>query len=176
MKLVWRGLRRPAVPAEVAAAISAGEGSDDRLLAWARADGAPVTVVAGTTHLYAVTDSGDVVLARPWHLVDAGVWNPEEWMLRVTWVDGQPRQRWVFREPGELPQTVHERVQASVVLADLVDLGEGRRGRVVVRRDLGTGALLSQALLGRGVRMADPGVAEAVKTALAPLREQVGLD
>ncbi len=79
-------------------------------------------------------------------------------------------------EPGQLPETLRERVQASVVLAETVDLGGRRTAKVVVRRDLGTGALLSQAVLGRGVRASDPGVAEELRLGLARVREQVGLD
>ena len=40
-----------------------------------------------------------------------------------------------------------ERVQASVVLAEPVDLGARLQGRVVVRRRFSDGTLLSQVLL-----------------------------
>ena len=65
---------------------------------------------------------------------------------------------------------------ASVVLAETLDLGGRRTAKVVVRKDLATGALLSQAVLGPGVRSADPGVAEQVSDGLRRVREQVGLD
>jgi hypothetical protein len=54
----------------------------------------------------------------------------------------------------------------------------GDRGsvRVVVRKNLADQSLLTQAILGRGVRSSDPGVAEVVQSALARVREQVGLD
>ncbi|QIM21134.1 hypothetical protein G7075_08340 [Phycicoccus sp. HDW14] len=97
-------------------------------------------------------------------------------MLRVTWVDGEPPVRVVLTEPGELPETLRERVQATVVLAETIDIGQRRSAKVVVRRDLATNALLSQAVLGRGVRSDDPGVAEQVRAGLARVREQVGLD
>jgi len=93
----------------------------------------------------------------------------------VTWVDGARPSQWVFREPTLLQETVRERVQASVVLAQDVDLGPRRTGRVVIRQDLSTGELVDQVLLGRGVRADDPGVQAAVDGALAYLREQVGL-
>ena len=92
------------------------------------------------------------------------------------WVDGEPPVRLVLAEPGVLPETLHERVQASVVLAETIDLGQQRTAKVVVRRDLATGELLSQAVLGRGVRSTDPGVREQVRAGLARVREQVGLD
>ena len=175
MKLQWGGLRHPAVPADVAAAIDLGE--HEKLLAWAVEDGSGVTVVAGRHRLYAVAPDGPhVVLSRPWHLVDAGLWSGEDGSLRVTWVDGERPARFVLSDPGLLPETLRERVQASVVLAETIELDRRRTARVVVRKDLATGALLSQALLGAGVRSTDPGVSEQVREGLARVREQVGLD
>ncbi|NHA68434.1 hypothetical protein [Phycicoccus flavus] len=176
MRLRWTGMRRPPVPADVVAAIAPTEG--DRLLAWAANDRG-TTVVAGRHHVHVVAPGSDaalqVRLSRPWHLVDAGTWSAEG-RLTVTWVDGHPPLRVDLAEPGMLPETVRERVQASVVLAETVDLGPRRTAKVVVRRDLATGALLSQAVLGAGVRSSDPGVAEQVRAGLARVREQVGLD
>ena len=177
MRLRWTGLRRPEVPDDVAAAISAGEG--ERLLAWAVEDGSGITVVAGRLRLYAVTPGPDgphLTLSRPWHLVDAGLWSGEDGALRVTWVDGERPVRFVLTAPGRVPETLRERVQASVVLVEAVDLGARRTARVVVRKDLATGALTSQAVLGPGVRSSDPGVSEQVRAGLARVREQVGLD
>jgi hypothetical protein len=177
VRLPWEGLRHPAVPDEVAAAIDPEE--HEKLLAWAVEDGTGVTVVAGRHRLYAVapgTDAPQVVLSRPWHLVDAGLWSGDDGSLRVTWVDGQRPARFVLSEPGSVPETLRERVQASVVIVEAVELGNRRTARVVVRKDLATGALLSQALLGPGVRSTDPGVSEQVREGLARVREQVGLD
>ncbi|KRE43347.1 hypothetical protein ASG74_00380 [Knoellia sp. Soil729] len=132
-------------------------------------------LLATKTHVYAVRD-GSVVLDRPWHMVDQGSWVDESARLTVTWVDRAPASVWELHEPGTFPQVLRERVQATVVLSDEVDLGAKRRARVVVRRDLATGALMSQTILGRGVRSSDPGVREQTRLALDRLREQVGLD
>ena len=161
MKVQWTGLRRPAVPADVAAAIPLEE--HERLLAWAVEDGSGVTVVAGRHRLYAVTPGPDglhLTLSQPWHLVDAGLWSGEDGSLRVTWVDGARPARFVLTDPGLLPETLRERVQASVVISEALDLGSRRTARVVVRQDLTTHALVSQVLLGPGVRSTDPGVSE----------------
>lgn len=174
MRLGWEGLRRPKVPADVAAAIAPADG--ERLLAWASVAGG-ATLVAGRHCLYLVGDvdgAPSVLRSRPWHLVDAGTW--DDGALAVTWVDGEPPLRARLEEPGMLPETLRERVQASVVLAETVDLGGRRTAKVVVRRDLASGALLSQAVLGKGVRSTDPGVADAVRAGVARVREQVGLD
>ena len=176
MKVQWTGLRRPAVPADVAAAIAPEE--HEKLLAWAVEDGSGVTVVAGRHRLYAVTPGPDgphLTLSRPWHLVDAGLWSGDDGSLRVTWVDGERPARFVLTEPGVLPETLRERVQASVIISEALDLGNRRTARVVVREDLTTRALLSQVLLGPGVRTTDPGVPEQVAQGLARVREQVGL-
>ena len=177
MRLEWTGLRHPSVPDDVAAAIALEP--HEKLLAWAVEEGSGVTVVAGRHRLYAVAPGPDglhVVLSRPWHLVDAGLWSGEDGSLRVTWVDGERPARFVLPEPGQLPEALRERVQASVVIVEALELPNRRSARVVVRKDLATGALISQAVLGPGVRSTDPGVSEQVGAGLARVREQVGLD
>ncbi|MBR7744089.1 hypothetical protein KC207_12400 [Phycicoccus sp. BSK3Z-2] len=176
MRLRWTGLRRPTVADEVAAAVAPTDG--ERLLAWGSTpDG--TTLVAGRHRLYLLEardgDAPVVTRSRPWHLVDSGSWS-EQGVLRVTWVDREPPLRVGPEEPGMLPETIRERVQASVVLAETVDLGEKRTARVVVRRELSSGRLLSQAVLGKGVSASDPEVAVQVRAALDGVREQAGLD
>ncbi len=145
------------------------------MLAWSR-EGASGTVVVATNHrLYAVGADGSRLLARPWHEVDAGTWSSELGQLTVTWVDGGRPGQWVLGPASLLPETVRERVQASVVLLQRVDLGPRRSARAVIRQDLGTGELVEQVVLGRGVRRDDPEVVMRSEEALAYLREQVGL-
>jgi hypothetical protein len=177
MRLEWSGLRRPAVPADVAAAIGLDDG--EKLLAWAVDVRSGATVVAGRHRLYAVAPDpagARVTLSRPWHLVDAGTWGGEDGILMITWVDGERPCRFELTELGMFPETLRERVQASVVLGETLDLGARRTAKVVVRKDLATGSLLSQAVLGPGVRSTDPGVSEQVRDGLRRVREQVGLD
>jgi hypothetical protein len=177
MKLGWKGLRAMPVPPEVARALAARKPAGERLVAWAEDVDTGEVVVAGRYLLYAVSRSGGeprVALARPWHLVDAGVWGEDD-ILTVTWVDGEPKRRWHIVDPQRLGQTLWERVQASVVLADTVDLGNRRTAKVVVRRDQQSGQLLTQTLHGPGVRPDDPEVRVRVEDALEALREQVGL-
>jgi hypothetical protein len=166
--------RADRVPAEVRAAL--GLSRAERALTWARDDVSGATVVATTYGLYAVDPAGTLTLSRAWHLVDAGSWSADLFQLTVTWVDGSRPTQWVFRDATMLPETLRERVQASVVLAQRVDLGQRRSARAVIRQDLATGDLVQQVVLGRGVRPDDAGVHEATSAALADLREQVGLD
>ncbi len=177
MRLTWSGVRKATVPRGVSEAIHPAPG--ERLLAWADETATSTTVVAGRHRLYAVRRApagASVTLSRPWHLVDSGTWSGEDALLTVTWVDGEPVTRFALTQPGALPETLRERVQASVVIAETIDLAGRGTARVVVRKVLGTGELVSQAVLGRGVRSGDPGVAEEVRAGLARVREQVGLD
>lgn len=151
-------------------------GSGERVLTWGGEEGSGVTVVATNHHLYAVSAAGERTLARPWHEVDAGTWSSELSQLTVTWVGGARPTQWTLGDSTLLPETLRERVQASVVLAQRVDLGPRRTARVVIRQNLATGALVEQVVTGRGVRADDEAVVAATARALAELREQVGLD
>ena len=170
----WGGWRRDGIPDAVRAAI----GGRERLLAWAQDPRTGSRIVAGSWRLYAVAPdtAAGAAAGRPWHLVDAGVWDPTQGTLKVTWVDRAPALTATIVEQNGLPETLRERVQASVVLADFLELGERRTARVVVRRNLETGDLLAQTILGPGVSSADPHVLAVTTGALARLREQVGLE
>ena len=132
-------------------------------------------VLVATTHRLLIVNGGQVALERPWHMVDTGSYDNEEDVLTVTWVDRAPSL--ALRPDGHKPflQAFRERVQASVVVAESLDLGEGRSAKLVIRKNLAEDRLLDQVILGRGVRLADPGVRERVMVARRSLREQVGL-
>lgn len=169
--------RSPRLPAEVRDALDLT--SRERVLSWAPVLGAgePTgAVLVATNHtLYAVDATAHRDLARPWHEVDSGSWSAELTQLTVTWVDGSRPSQWVLGDTTLLPETVRERVQSSVVLAQKIELGPRRTARAVIRQNLDGGALVEQVVLGRGVRADDPEVAAMAQEALAYLREQVGL-
>jgi hypothetical protein len=162
------------LPARVRRAVAGAPG--ERVLSWGRDSTSEAYVVASNQRVAVVSPDGEVVLDRPWHEVDAGTWSSELQQLTVSWVDGSRPVQWALGSTSMVPETVRERVQASVVLAHKVDLGPRRTARVVIRQDLGSGALLEQVVTGRGVHADDPEVAAATRAALADLREQVGLD
>jgi hypothetical protein len=115
-------------------------------------------------------------LWRRWLSVDVGAWDPETATLTVTWADGKRGVQWSFRDQQTLlPETVRERVQASVVLSTRLTLGDRRTGRVAIRQDFATRELVQQTILGRYTRADDPEVMAHVEAALAHLRDQVGL-
>jgi hypothetical protein len=164
--------RRPALPADVRAAVPLGGGA--KVLAWARDEQSGGHVVA-TTHPLAFVGTDGLVWSRPWHEAESGTWHGETSTLTVTWVDrGQPA-RWRVTEPSLLQQALRERLQASVVLADEFRTAGRRTVRVVIRQDLATGALVEQTVPGKGADLTDPDVAREAAQRLARLRAEVGL-
>ena len=158
----------------IAAALELAKG--ERVLAFAVDDNTGMYVVATTYALVVVTSSAERALRRRWLSVDAGAWEPETGTLTVTWADGKRAGQWSFRDQQTLfPETVRERVQASVVLSTRLNLGDRRSGRVAIRQDFATRELIAQTILGRYARADDPEVQAHVQAALAHLKDQVGL-
>ncbi len=171
------GSRRPGLPAAVSASL--GLRSGERVLAAAVDDDTGAYVVATTFALVVVPQPASErqpPQRRPWHLVDSGVWQHETSTLTVTWVDGARPGQWTFRDQRTLlPETLRERVQASVVLATRLTLGGRRSARVAIRQDLATRELIPQTVLARGTRADDAEVADQISRAMADLLDQVGL-
>jgi hypothetical protein len=199
MGLFNRRAPRAELPPAVLAALELAKG--ERVLSFGVDDNTGAFVVA-TTHSLAVVSltavTADVVpataetstaetstaerptaartLRRRWLSVDAGAWEPETATLTVTWAEGGRGAQWSFRgQETLLPETLRERVQASVVIATRLTLGDRRSGRVAIRQDFATRELISQTILGRYTRADDPEVQAHVQAALAHLRDQVGL-
>jgi hypothetical protein len=172
------------LPPSVSAALELARG--ERILAFGVDDDTGAYVVATNFALavVSVVEGGPTaaastlerVLRRPWFFVDAGAWEPQTATLTVTWTDGRRAVQWSFRDqPTRLPETLRERVQASVVISTRLNLGDRRTGRVAIRQDFETRELIPQTLLGRYTRADDPEVQAHVAAALAHLRDQVGL-
>jgi hypothetical protein len=132
-------------------------------------------LVAATFSLLVVDPAGSVTLHRPWHLVDTGSYDNEADVLHVSWVDRAPDLALHVGAHRLFLMAFRERVQASVVLAETVAIDDRRSARVVIRKELARERLLDQVILGRGVRLADPGVRPRIQAARQQLREQVGL-
>jgi len=189
MGLLNRRAPRAELPAAVAAALELARG--ERVLAFGVDDNTGAHLVATTFGLAVVTSeivtptgvtptapipTAALTLRRRWLSVDAGAWEPETATLTVTWAEGGRGAQWSFRDQQtRLPETLRERVQASVVLATRLTLGDRRNGRVAIRQDFATRELIEQTILGRYTRADDPEVQAHVQAALAHLRDQVGL-
>lgn len=174
MGRLTRRAPRPDLPPAIEKALDLAKG--ERVLAFAVDDNTGGYVVATTYALAVFTSSVERILRRRWLSVDAGAWEPVTATLTVTWADGQRAGQWSFRDQQTLlPETVRERVQASVVLSTRLNLDDRRTGRVAIRQDFATRELIPQTILGRNARANDPEVQAHVQAALAHLRDQVGL-
>ncbi|HEX7535975.1 MAG TPA: hypothetical protein VF391_03100 [Dermatophilaceae bacterium] len=122
------------------------------------------------------SSTAERTLRRRWLSVDAGAWEPGAGTLTVTWADGGRGVQWSFQDQEtRLPEVLRERVQASVVIATRLTLGDRRSGRVAIRQDFATRELIQQTILGRYTHADDPEVQAHVQAAQAHLRDQVGL-
>lgn len=175
MRLRWNGFRKAPLP-EVAARAIAAAGDGDRTLAWTADEQSGEFVVAGEHALYAVSPDGALRWARAWHFVDGGAWDRDSATLRVTWVDGATPEQWRLPLDTDFPVVFRARVQASVVLSDVVEVGPRRTVKAVIRKDLRDQSLLAQVVPGRGVELTDPAVRAISDEALVRLKEQVGLE
>jgi hypothetical protein len=143
-----------------------------RVLAWSSLVGGG-WAVAVPEGLRAVLPTGRFV-DRPWTEVDHVAWDDESRMLAVRWVGGRPATPLEVAEGSFLPEVVHERVRASVVLSLDVDVPGGATVRVALRK-AADGTLSTQAIPGRGAGLTDPEVAAVVERARAQLRDEAGL-
>jgi hypothetical protein len=179
MGLLNRRPSRPQLPGAVTAALDLAKG--ERVLAFGIDDNTGGYVVATTFAVAVVTSTASTstperVLRRPWLFVDAGAWEPETGTLTVSWTDVRRAAQWSFRDQlTRLPEALRERVQASVVIATRLNLGDRRAGRVAIRQDFETRELIPQTILGRYARSDDPEVQAHIEAALAHLKDQVGL-
>lgn len=162
------------IPREALPELARGE----RVLAVAQEDASGNWLVLTTYRLLERSAEGMTALERPWHEVDTGTWDPDLWVLSVSFTDGLNGRQWQLKSqtgPGEVPQVLRERTTATVVLMRVVDLGRHRTARVTVRKDLATRELDEQVILGRGARTDDAELMAAVDRARADLRNQTGL-
>lgn len=138
-------------------------------------------VAAATTHRLVVTvprgDAGaaPLVTADRWEDVAMASLAPEEGVLEVDLVAGSRRVLVLGRNRGRAFATVvRERIQHSVLLTRVVELGGRRVVRVTARR-APDGRVFVQVVPGPGVSLAGPEVAAAVADAERAVRDQVGL-
>lgn len=165
--------RRPSLPDDVRRGLSLAPG--ERILAVAElADGG--WAVATTADLAVVHGADGGSPRRPWAHVDRASFDPDRGVLTVIWVDAtHDTTLWlVDAERSVLPQTLRERVQWSVVLAETVAVPGGGDVKVAVRRTA-DGAMFSQALAGPGVDLEDPDVARVVDATESRVRGASGL-
>jgi hypothetical protein len=112
-----------------------------------------------------------------WADIAHAEWDDEASLLRIdemrTSGAAASGRRLPFEDPGFLPETVHERVRASIVTSRHIRI-RGRAGvRVVARRVTGSDELRWQVVLDRGLDPEDPQVQALAQAALAELRREL---
>jgi len=163
----------PSVPAEVRAAVPG------RPLAAVQADDS--TWLLGTREsFHAVRPDGASLVDLRWERVQRADWDRDTETLQVVGVEDYgspvPAYSFVVGEPGGLLPLVRERVTASVVLQQRVDLERKRGFSVSGRRSpSGRGEVPWAYEFDRGIDPADPAVMSAAEAALRDAQESLGL-
>ena len=159
--------RRTRLPADVRDALALAPG--ERVISAGR-DSANGWVVATDLALHAPGRR------MAWTDVVHAQWLPDEETLAVEPLPGTvPTWRLSLREPGRLPETVRERVMASIVMSRRVSL-PGGGARLVARRtgsSSDTSDLLWQVVPDPGTDLSDPLVRADVETQLAMMRAEL---
>lgn len=153
--------RRPPV------AVASGE----RLLAWAeRSDGG--VAVGGTR------DAVYLPQRVAWHDVATAEWDKEQLVLRVVelapYGEAQPVHEIALSSPDRLLQLVRERITATFVVQQYVEVEPGRGARIFGRRPPAGGPIRWFVEYDEGLDPADRVVTAAVETALAAARAEAG--
>jgi hypothetical protein len=162
--------RRTALPDDIRAALGLGQ---DKPLAWGELKEGGWAAATLAKLSFIVGDAGAV--RRPWSDVDRASFNPQFGELTLSWVDGSPPVKFRPIEPkkSRLPQVIRERVEWSVVLGEAVELADGKKVRIAVRRDV-TGPLFAQVVADAGVDALDPDVAALIAPVKQRLLDQSG--
>jgi hypothetical protein len=159
--------RRP--PAQIRDQLTLDRG--ERTLATAPTRGGSY-VVATSTALHLPTPTGGF-LRLPWERVDQASWK-DGW-LHVHETSGGPEHHVRLTEPGSVPETVRERVTATVVISHSATLPGGATVRIAGRRPATGGDVRWSFVFGAGQDPSDPGLRAQAEQLLEDLRRQTGL-
>lgn len=175
----WRQGERPRVPDSVLDAVrAAGVERRERVLASAETEDG--TWLLGTRDRLVLAAPAGPVTLLPWEKVHRADWEAETSTLRVEEVQdwGAPvsQRSFVLEDPRMLLTLVRERVTASVVVQQRVDL-ERRRGLSVVgrRAPSGTSEITWSFEFDEGVDPEDPVVQVVAEAALRDAKDSLGL-
>lgn len=160
---------RPRLPADLAE-------PSERLLAWAEGPGGQV--LASTRAIY-LPESSSLTAGEwtrlPWTSVDRAAWEDPQIVVEARMDDTARRWRVDLAEPGRIPEVVRERVMASIVVSEHVELTEGAGARIVGRRTDSDAPVEWNVTFDPGLDPADPYLRDAAVRALSELRESLGI-
>ena len=163
------------LPGTVAAMLGIRPG--ERVIAWASAPGADATqtnFTAATERALYVQEIGERI---PWDRISKAAWDEPLLELVILDDDGQPDRvvRVRAEEARDLPAAVHDRVTASVVVSERVDLGDGAGALMVARRASDEDAVRWSIVFDAGLDPSNPALRDAADDALARLRSAMGI-
>ena len=149
----------------------------EKVVAWASAPGADATqtlFTAATDRAIYVQELSERI---PWDRISKASWQEPLLELVVLDDDGQPARvvRIRVEEARDLPAAVHDRVTASVVVSERVDLGGGAFALMVARRASDDDEVRWSVVFDPGLDASNPVLREAAETALARLRSALGI-
>lgn len=174
----WQG-ERPRVPDAVLEAVrAAGVERRERVLASAETEEG--TWLLGTRDRLVIVAPAGTVTLLSWERVHRADWESESSTLRVEEVQdwGAPvsLRSFVLEDPHVLLTLVRERVTASVVVQQRVDMERGRGLSVVGRRaPAGSGEITWAFEFDEGVDPDDPAVQVVAEAALRDAKDSLGL-
>jgi hypothetical protein len=158
-------LRRATLPDDARAALDLHPG--ERVIAIGRSPDGGWVVATG---LALVSADG----RTPWTDVAHAQWYDDESVLAIEQVPGAGAARRIhLTEPGRVPETVHERVMASIVLSRRVPLPTGGSVRIVARRADRSSDTVWQVVPEPGTDLTAPGAREAADAALTALAAEL---
>ena len=149
----------------------------EKVVAWGAGPGADVT----QSHFAAATDRALYLQATgerlPWEQISKATWDEPMLELVVDDEDGRPARLVRVRvdDSRDLPAAVHDRVTASVVVSERVDLGNGAGALMVARRASDSDDVKWTVVFDAGLDASDPDLRASANAALARLRESLGI-
>jgi hypothetical protein len=148
----------------------------ERVVAWGSGPGADPTqtlFVAATDKALYLQATGDRL---PWDRISKATWDEPTLEVIAEGGAGQPSRllRVRVEDPRDLPAAVHDRVTASVIVSERVDLGDGAAALMVARRG-DADEVRWTVVFDSGLDPSDPASREAADAALARLRESLGI-
>lgn len=115
--------------------------------------------------------------AYPWDSIARASWSDP--VLEVQLLDESgatgPTLRLRITESGDLPAAVHDRVTASVLISERIEIAEGVRARMVARRAHDDAPVRWSVVFDAGVDASDPQLQRLARSALDDLRSALGI-
>ena len=162
-------LHRGPLPAAVRDALALERG--ERVLAAAPTRGGSY-VTATVLALHVPTPSGGFTRI-PWERVDHATWK-DGW-LHVKETSGGGEHHVRLTDPGSVPETVRERVTATIAVTHQAALPGGGKVRIAGRRPAAGGDVRWTFVFDAGLDPSDPGLRAQAEQILEDLRRQTGL-